>query len=998
MPHVPQTSEVVDFSHLDQTNQAQALEDLQHQEAQKPFSLQKPPLMRWQIVKLEAHRHVVLLTLHHIAADGWSMGVLVKEIVALYEAFLQGSPCPLAPLALQYADYAAWQQSQLESPTMATQLTYWQHQLKDGPAETVLPFDHVRGDRQSHAGRTVKFQCDSDTLTGLKQLSQNHHSTLFMTLLAAFKSLVHRHTGQQDLCIGTVIAGRNQAELEPLIGYFLNNLVIRTQCQSATTFGDYLDQVRTATLEAYTHQDMPFEHILSAMDVPRDLAMTPLFQTLFIHQNAPIGQLDLPNLQMEPLVTTSQTAKFDLTIMTMETQAGLSISLNYNRDLYDDDTMAGYAQQYRYLLEHLATQVETPLQALVMARPSVAKSFNSPLAAKSGVTPQGLAINKFTSLGQAFQAVAQAYGSQPALQTDSETLTYAALNEAANRVANGLSLPPGTPLGLLFGSETDMVIAFLGAIKAGGVAVPMDPTHPSARLQAIFENSGAPLILTQAQHQPLASQITGSLDKIQTLCTFAQASSAEPELQNPEGTPLYLLYTSGSTGTPKGVIQTHQNALFFTHRYVENLAIRPQDRLSLLSSFTFDAGLMDIFGALLSGATLCLYNVRQRGLLELPDWLNRQGITILHAVPTIYRQLLSSLKQDQRFPSVRLVVLGGEAALAEDLEGFNRHFADDGWLINGFGPTESTLALQAFFAAGSTCDTTALPLGQAIEGMQVMLTNPQGAVIEGVGRGELVLCCPHLALGYHSQETKTDAAFFLDAQGRRCYRTGDLAKRTARGEFFHAGRRDFQVKVRGHRVEIAEIEAACLALPGVQQAVVHGLPNDGQISLCTYLVVDTQCPPDPKQARKLLTQTLPQYMIPEHFMVLESLPLTVTGKIDRAALPQPQRQQQTPGLVFAGPQTPTEKALATIWRELLKIDMLGIHDNFFSLGAHSLIAIQAIIKIRDHFLMDLPLHALFENPTIAGLAQALTQLQQQDTDDDLMQALLDELENEDKGA
>lgn len=997
-PHRLQPLKLEDISHLTGSEQEQALQAIQSKELSTPFNLQTPPLMRWQFVMLAPNKHVVLLTLHHIVSDGWSMGILVNEIAALYQAYLEQKPNPLPDLERQYADYAAWQHQQLETPAMAAQVDYWQTQLHQSPAETVLPHDCPRKDRQTHAGKTLKYTLDADHLQQLKQISQNHHATLFMVLLAAFKSVLHRHTGQKDLAVGTVIAGRNHADLEPLIGYFLNNLTIRSSCEPDQSFQDFLQKVSQTTLDAYTHQDLPFEHILSVLDVPRDLAMTPLFQTLFIHQNAPVGQLELPHLQLKPMTSAQHTAKFDLTIMTMETENGLGIHFNFNTDLYTSQTMDAYAQQFLHLLRTLDSQQHKPLEKLSFVTPTPAKTVASPLLGSNAAAETVPSLTSFESVGACFEDVAKRFPSRPALTDGTTVMTFAELDQAANRVANHLNLPADTVVGLLFSNETAMVVSFLGAIKAGLVAVPLDPSHPPARLNAIFQDSGALHLITCAKHQGVASTIPADQVTVHSYET-AQTASQQPLPQsNRQSCPLYLLYTSGSTGVPKGVIQTHANTLFFMQRYIENLGIESTDHLSMLSSFTFDAGLMDLFGALLSGGQLCLFNVRERGLADLATWLQQQQITILHMVPTLYRHFLQSLTTNQQLERVRLVVLGGEAAKADDLDLFNHHFSSESYLVNGFGPTESTLALQAFFPSGSTVATAGLPLGQPIDGMQVLLTNSQGSVIEGAGRGELVLCSSHLAQGYHLQDTQTRAAFFYNEQGQWCYRTGDLALRDASGNLFHTGRKDFQVKIRGHRVEIGDIEAACQALPGVQDAVVHVHQQEDVDSLCAYLIIDTKEPPNPAAARKHLTQSLPQYMIPEHFMVLEKLPLTVTGKLNRKALPLPERQTSARGMVYVSPQTPTEKALADIWKELLKIDMLGIHDNFFSLGAHSLTAIQAILKIRDHFLIDLPLNHLFENPTIAGLAKALADMQSQDEDDDLMASLLDALENEDQGA
>ncbi|MFQ5610898.1 MAG: amino acid adenylation domain-containing protein [Anaerolineae bacterium] len=940
------------------------------EEAGQPFDLARGPLLRATLFQLDEEEHALLLTMHHIVSDGWSMGILFQELSALYRAFAAGDPSPLPEPPLQYADFALWQRDWLQGQVLDRQLGYWREQLAGAPAGLALPTDRPRPAVQTYRGGQVSLVLPKALADGLKALSQDGGGTLFMTLLAAFQTLLYRYSGQTDQVVGTPVANRNRVEIEGLVGFFVNTLVLRADLGGNPTFRELLGRVREVALGAQEHQDLPFEKLVEELQPERDLSQTPLFQVWFVLQNAPAEALDLPGLRASPFEVETGAAKFDLSLTLTETETGLRGSLGYNRDLFEASTAERMAAHFQTLLAGVAADPEQRLADLPLADETEPARLIQP----------GLAFVEFEqaalegSLAARFEAQVEKYPGRLAVKTRRYAWTYRTLNQAANRVAAAIlaGREPGVGrVALLFDHDAPMIAAILGALKAGQTYVPLDPTYPQERLAYMLADSGADAILTGDRNRPLAGR-QGRIINLDRLDRTAPAEN--PNLALPPETLAYILYTSGSTGQPKGVMQSQANVLHHIRTYTQALCLSPEDGLTLLSSYSFDAAVMDIFGALLNGAALYPVDVKREGLAGLARWLREQPITVYHSTPTVYRYFLGDLPPDQTFPGVRCVVLGGEEVFRSDMELYKRHFPPECVFVNGLGPTESTLALQYFLNHETQLSGQRVPVGYPVAGTQVLLLDEEGRA--GSITGEIALRGPHLALGYWGRPGLTAAAFLPDPDGgaRRVYRTGDLGRRRPDGSLEFIGRKDSQVKVRGFRVELREIEAVLSAHPAVREAVVlarQTAHKPGEKELVAYVV------PGPGQAaagadlRRYLKARLPDYMLPAAFVTLDRLPLTPTGKLDRRALPAPRPDPDRPADGYVAPRDLVELQLARLWEEVLDVRPVGVRDNFFELGGHSLLGARLFARIEEAFERRLPLATLFQAPTVEQQAAVL---------------------------
>jgi amino acid adenylation domain-containing protein len=798
-----------------------------------------------------------------------------------------------------------------------------------------------------------------------------------MTLLAAFKVLLLRISGQDDVVVGSVVAGRDRAEIEGLIGFFVNTLVLRTDLSGDPTFRELLGRVREVAIGAYGHQDLPFEKLVEELNPERSLSHSPLFQVMMNFQNAPSGLLRLAGATVTPLRLRTVTTKFDLTAGIEDRGEEIGVSFRYNTDLFDASTVRWMLGHYRTLLEGIASDPDRHISRL----PVLTETERIALSSQPNrVRP----TNAFVEFGQEeieqsiterFEQQVRRYPSRIAVRSRSRThcWTYERLAREADRVARAiLELAGGGAqrIALLFEQDAPMVAAILGSLKAGKTYVPLDPSYPVERLAYMLQDSGATVILTNDQNLSLASSLgagrcpVASLDRLKPGSSgFTPAPPVGPE------TVAYVLYTSGSTGRPKGVVQNHRNVLHFMRAYTNGLHICANDRLSLLASYSFDAAVMDIFGALLNGATLCLWDVKTRGVAGLAEWLEKEEITILHAVPTVFRAFAGTLNEQQGFPKVRLVVLGGEEARRGDVELYRRHFPGDCLFVNGLGPTESTIALQYFLDHRTEIHRSTVPVGYAVDDTEILLLDPEGRATELCG--EIGIRSPYVALGYWGQPEATQAAFLPDPDSgtRRIYRTGDLGRRLPEGTIQFLGRKDAQVKVRGHRIELGEIEETLAKHPSVRQAAVvlrEQAPGDQR--LFAYLVRDGKRAPSVAELRVFLDRQLPDFMIPSSFVWLDSFPLTPSGKIDRKALPAPVLSRPELEDAFVAPRSAVEAKIARIWCEILGVERVGVHDNFFDLGGHSLLAAQLAARIEKQLGRQLALATIFRSPTVAELA------------------------------
>jgi amino acid adenylation domain-containing protein len=946
--------------------QAEA-ERLAQQEAARPFDLARGPLLRACLLKLSSQRHVLLMTMHHIVSDGWSMGVLVREMAALYRAFSSGLPSPLPALPVQYADYSLWQRSWMEGEALEQQVSWWKQELSGAPSHLELPTDFPRPAALSPRGAMSPVRLPRELSEALEALAQREGATPFMLLLASWQLLLSRYSGQDEVVVGSPIAGRHQAETEGLIGFFVNTLVLRARLAPALTFRELLAQVRQSTLGAYEHQDVPFEKLVEELQPVRDLSRSALFQVFFALQNAPVQEISQPGLSLRPLDAEDlSSAKFELSLGLSRSAEGFTGGLQFSTDLFTPATAARMVRHLQVLLEAITAHPDQRLSELPLLTPSerqqVLVDWNRT------ATPDEATAPGFT-FQQAFEHQAALTPSAPAVRFEEEVLSFAQLNAFANQVASYLRaerVGPNVPVALCFERSLDMVVALLGVMKAGGAYVPLDPAWPSERRDFALQDCGAPVLLTQ-QHLAAAWK-PGHVD---ILCLDARPAilTSRPtrdlaHVASPEDL-AYVIYTSGSTGTPKGVMVQHRSALNL-HRALRATVyagLPSGTRVSLNAPLAFDASVQQLV-QLLDGHCLCIVpEATRQDPRALVDWARRYQVQALDCTPSLLRLLLEAgLMEGAHAP--RLLVPGGEAideALWQQLAAEPRAST-----FNVYGPTECTVDSTTFNVRPGTRPTIGGPLAN----VRVYVLDAHLRPVPVGVPGELFIAGEALARGYLNRPALTAERFLCDpfspTPGARMYRTGDKARWQEDGTLEYLGRTDFQVKLRGFRIELGEIEAALARHPSVRDTVVvvrEDSPGDKR--LVAYFT-PRAATPEVAELRAFLKEQLPEYMVPAAFVALEALPLTSNGKVDRRALPAPDASLQA--ATYEAPATPTEERLAALWAEVLRVEKVGRHDDFFALGGHSLLATQVVARVRKAFEVELSVRALFEAPALAALA------------------------------
>ncbi len=921
-------------------------------DARRPFDLARGPLLRAALLRLDDEEAAVLFTLHHVAGDGWSMEVLVREVSALYAAGQRGEAAHLPTLPVQYADHAAWQRAWLSGETLAEHVGWWRAQLDGAPALLELPTDRPRPAVPGGTAAWLPVRVDAETAAGLRALSRREGATLFMTLLAAWQALLGRWAGQDDVVVGTPIAGRTRRETEGLIGLFVNTLVLRADLGGDPTFGDLLRQVRERTLGAYQHQELPFEKLVEELGVERSLAHTPLFQVMFALQNNEQGELRLGGTGVEALDKGASAAKFDLALSLEEVGEEIQGGMDFRGELWDAATVERVADAYVLLLQAVAAGSGRRILDLPLTTDAERGRVLHEWSAGPAPAPARLLHRRFAE--QAARAP-----DAPAVVHGGATLSYGELAARAAALAGDLrarGIGPEARVGVCMERGAHAAVALLGVLRAGGVYVPLDPAYPADRLAFMLADSGAALVLTLERHRDRLPEFAG---EVVALDAGPSAAAADDPGNGSVAAPdnlAYVIYTSGSTGRPKGVMVSHAAAANLLAEAVEAFGARPESRVLHTASLSFDASLLEMFLALASGASLHVADrevVLASGALE--TLLRERAIDVWVSTPP----LLGSLPHAD-FPALRSVSTGGErcpGALAARWSRGRR-------LMNMYGPTETTIytTWHACRAGGSE----APPIGRPVAGARAFVLDPRGEPVPAGFPGELYVGGAGLARGYLGRPGLTAERFVPDAfsagPGARLYRTGDRARWRASGELEYLGRVDQQVKVRGVRIEPGEIEAALRLHPGVREcAVVAREDAQGDRRLVAYVAGDAQEDGLREHARRML----PEPMVPGAFVVLERLPLTPGGKLDRGALPAP---EYAAAARYVAPRTPVEEVLAGVWAEVLRLERVGVEDNFFELGGHSLLATRVVSRVRDVLGVELPLRALFEAPTVAGLA------------------------------
>lgn len=940
-------------------------------EAQRPFSLSESRLLRLMLLKLENDRHWLLLVAHHIIADGWSVGIFTRELTQLYRAFSLGEDSPLSERTIQYADFAAWQRNWLTGERLSSELSYWKEQLSDAPALLELPTDHPRPAVQTFHGADVSFALSSTLTSALKSLCGKHAVTPFMALNAAFAMLLARYSRQSDVCIGTPVAGRTRLETEDLIGLFVNTLVLRTRFTNDLTFRDLLAQVREVTLQAHAHQHLPFEKLVDELQPERTLSYSPLFQAMFVLQNAPAEELDIHGLSLSRIDAETETAQFDLNMRIEERAGEFTGRLNYNTDLFERATIE---RMTRHFLQLLGEMVRDPEQQVAGVKMLSAAEREQLIVEWNRLERQHEVAG---GLMARFERAVQRNPDATALKDGDEEVSYQELNRRANQLGHYLKrrhgVGPEVRVGLLLDRSVEMIVSILGVLKAGGAYVPFELSAPGERIAYMLEDSGCTLLLTEKEQFDVIGKVTRSTE-ILVLDELSEKITAEPQ-SNP-GVPVsednlaYIIYTSGSTGKPKGVMVTHRNVLRLLSATDRWYGFGSDDVWTMFHSYAFDVSVWELWGSLLYGGRLVVvpYWV-SRTPEAYYEMLQREQVTVLNQTPSAFRQVQPLLEQGSA-GQLRLVIFAGEALELNSLKSWYERFGDEGpQLVNMYGITETTVhSTYRPLRQADVVQARGSMVGRRIPDLEIYLLDERQEPVPIGVPGELYVGGAGVARGYLNRPELTAERFvahpFSTTGGERLYRSGDLARYLEDGDIEYLGRIDHQVKIRGYRIETGEIESVLASYPGVRKAVV--IPKEfesGHKYLAAYVAGDGG--PGTDGLRSYLEAKLPAYMVPSALMWVDSIKLTTNGKVDRRSLPEPARDGDDKTYVPAG--SPTEKLLASIWQDILKVERVGVNDNFFELGGDSILTTHVVTAARRAGLQLTP-QQLFQQQTIGKLA------------------------------
>src|SRR5215216_3464869 len=957
------------------TRQAE-LEQIIASEAQLPFDLEQGLLLRVKLVRLSADEHVLVLVLHHIISDGWSLGVLVRELSYFYNCYAGGEEPQLAALAVQYADYALWQREWLSGAVLEQQLQYWREQLSGTVGVLELPSEQVRPAVQSYRGGSERVAIGKELTGGLKELSRREGATLFMTLLAGFEVLLQRYTGAAEISVGTPVAGRSRREVEGLIGLFVNTLVVRNEVKGEESFRELLGRVRRVTLAGYAHEEVPFEKVVEALQPERSLSHSPLFQVVFAWQVSALPELQLAGVRARQLELGSETAKFDLTLQLEESGGAVRGWLEYNRDLFTAASMRRLIGHYQRLLQAAVQQPEQRLAELPLLGESERRQLLEEWNQTQGVYPRDACIHEL------FEAQAEARGDAVAVECGAAALSYRELNRRANQVGHylrRLGVTTEAVVGIWMERSVELVVGLLGILKAGGAYLPLELGSPAKRLLFMVQDAGARVVLTTREVSERVAEEALAAAGVQLVYLdadwerIAAESEAAVAPSSRAENLAYLTYTSGSSGAPKGVSVVHRGVVRLVK---ENCYARlgPEEVLLHLAPLSFDASTFEIWGSLLNGGRLVVMPAGLPSLAEIGAALRRYGVSTLWLTAGLFHVLVEERLAELQ--GLRQLLAGGDVLSPVQVERFLRE-ADGCTLINGYGPTENTTFSCTYAMQEPMQFGISVPIGRPIANTEVYILDGQLQPVPVGVSGELYLGGEGLARGYLNQPELTAERFvphpFSAAAGARLYRTGDLARYRADGEIEFLGRLDQQVKLRGYRIELGELESVLRQHEEVAEAVVVVRGTGVEQRLVGYVV------PQPAEEngaglrelnvgglRDYLSEQVPHYMVPGALVVLEQLPLTANGKVDRNALPAEPVRSAGGG---ERARTAIEAEVARIWQEVLGVEAVGLEDNFFELGGHSLLAMQAVFRLRELFEIEFPLQLLLESQTAGALAE-----------------------------
>jgi len=974
-PTLRVTLEEINLSELPLADREVKALQLSNSEAQRAFDLDRGPLVRVVLLRLNAEDYALLLNMHRIVSDRRSFDVFTRELTALYEAYSTGETSPLPELPIQYADYAVWQRERSQGEVFEKHLAYWKQQLSGALAVLQLPTDHPRAAVQSFRGSRQTITLSTDTTDALKNLGVGEGATLFMTLLAAFQTLLWRYTGQEDMVVGTDVAGRTQAETEGLIGLFANQLVLRTDLSGDPSFRELLRRVRGVTLGAYEHQDMPFEKLIDELQPERNLSHTPLFQVSFALQDAPAPALKILGSNANQLVGDRAVAHFDLAVKVIEESEELSCAFEYSTDLFDAATIARMRGHFRVLVEAIIANPEQQLSTL----PVLTEAERYQLLVERNDTKADYPREQ--CIQELFEAQVERTPEAIAAVFEKEQVTYAELNSRANQLAHYLrkrGVGVEVPVGICMKRSTEMLVGLLGILKVGAAYVPLDPMYPQERLRFMLDDAAVPVLLTQRrlvetmpEHQAEFVCVDSDWETIAAESSENPASGARAENL------AYVIYTSGSTGNPKGVLIEHRALVNHSFAIARHYQLSPGDRILQFASLSFDVAAEELYPTWLSGATVVVQP--GQGAASLRDFLRlleQEKITVVNVPTPYWHEWVTELSASGGSlpPTLRLVVVGTDKALAERLVTWQKVVEGRVRWINAYGPTEATITATTYEAGrlreGETVDL--VPIGRPLANKKIYILDRHLQPVPVGVAGELHIGGDGLARGYLNHPKLTAEKFIPDPfgaeDGARLYKTGDVARYLPDGNIEFLGRIDHQVKIRGFRIELGEIEALLGQHATVRGAVVVAREETpGEKRLVAYVVGSDEEPISVNELRRFLKEKLPAYMVPSAFVLLDELPLTPSGKVDRRALPVPEQTRTEQDGAFVAPRNELELQLTKMWEKVLSVEPVGVTDNFFVLGGNSLLAVRLFAQIEKMFGKNLPLATLFQAPTVEQL-------------------------------
>jgi amino acid adenylation domain-containing protein len=932
-----------------------------NEEVRTPFDLARGGLLRARLVRLADDDHLLLLTAHHIVTDGWSVAVMFRELAALYEAFSAGRPSPLPELALQYADFAAWQREHLRGERMDRLSEYWTRRMKDAPALLELPTDRPRPSEPTSAGRTLRFELPAALVAELHLLARREGASLFMVLMTAFSAVLSRWSGQDQVVVGTPVANRGRAETEEMIGLFVNTLAIRADLAGAPTLRQLLKRVRGTALEAFAHQELPFEKLVELLKTERSLGHHPLFQVMLVLQNAGAAR-EIGPMRLESQRSDAGASRFDLSLSLREHADGLAGWVEYATDLFDASTVERLVAHLHTMLQAMAADADARVDAVELLvgaeRERVLGGFNATAAPAPGAP----------SLHALFERAADAWpGALAGIDAD-DALEFGALEERANRLAHhlrALGVGPESRVGVCVERGPRALVALLGVLKAGGAYVPLDPAYPADRLRWMLAECGRGVIVAQAA---VADRLPEHACRVVLLEDPAiDACSARRPAPAPGAGPdslAYVIYTSGSTGRPKGVLVPHGSAVGLIAQSVARLDVRPGDRVSQTASLNFDLSVLEIFASLAGGAAVCFIPPQTMASpAELVETVRARGITQMMVTPAVLEMIPA-----ESLSGVRTLCSGGDRCPPE----LAARWAGGRRVLNVYGPTETTIYATAW--AGGPDGRGELPIGGPVANLRAYVVDAALRPVPVGIPGELLVGGAGVTRGYHARPALTADRYVPDAwsgvPGARLYRTGDRVRWRPDGALEFLGRVDFQVKIRGFRIEPGEIESALREHPEVRDALVMARTEGGEKRLAGYVVPAGGAAPDPAALRGWLRERLPEYMVPAAWCVMDAFPLGSSGKVDRRALPAPEGVRAAAS-ASVPPRTEAERKVAAVWAEVLGVEAVGVHDGFFDLGGHSLLLVKVQARLREAFGVPVPITHLFRYLTVSALAEAL---------------------------